>query len=204
MENFIVYGLGKSGMSTIKSLANNFKKHVIIGTDDNLSSLQNSESLALKNQFSNIDFLAPDEINFNNDSKIIFSPGIPLYFPKPHKILKVVEKYHCELICDLELFYLQNFQENNFIGITGTNGKSTTTALIGFILNHLKISSEIAGNIGIPCFELPIAKNFCYIFEASSFQLDLMHETKFNISNLTNITPDHLDRHKTFSKLTNH
>ena len=195
MENFIVYGLGKSGISTIKSLAKNFKQHVIIGTDDNLLSLQNSELLALKNQFSNIDFLAPDEINFNKDSKIIFSPGIPLYFPKAHKILEICQKTNAKLICDLELFYQQNHFENNFIGITGTNGKSTTTALIGFILNHLKISSEIAGNIGIPCFELPIAKNFCYIFEASSFQLDLMNETKFNIANLTNITPDHLDRH---------
>jgi len=195
MENFIIYGVGISGISTIKNLAIKFPNTSIIATDDNELSLKNSELILLSKKFSNITILPFDQINFNNYSKIIFSPGIPLYFPKPHKILKVIEKYHCELICDLELFYLQNFQENNFIGITGTNGKSTTTALIGFILNHLNYQCEVGGNIGIPCFELPIAKNFCYIFEASSFQLDLMHETKFNIANLTNITPDHLDRH---------
>jgi len=200
MENFIVYGLGKSGLSTIRSLANkskenSFKNHLIIGTDDNLSSLHNADAIALKNQFSNVEFLACDEINFNEKSKIIFSPGIPLFFPKPHKILEICQKTKAELICDLELFYQQNHLQNNFIGITGTNGKSTTTALIGFTLNHLKIASEVGGNIGIPCFELPIAKNYCYVFEASSFQLDLMNQTKFNIANLTNITPDHLDRH---------
>ena len=195
MENFIIYGVGISGISTIKNLAIKFPNTSIIATDDNELSLKNSELILLSKKFSNITILPFDQINFNNYSKIIFSPGIPLYFPKPHKILKVIEKYHCELICDLELFYLQNFQENNFIGITGTNGKSTTTALIGFILNHLNYQCEVGGNIGIPCFELPIGKNFCYIFEASSFQLDLMHETKFNIANLTNITPDHLDRH---------
>jgi hypothetical protein len=76
MENFIVYGLGKSGLSTIRSLANkskenSFKNHLIIGTDDNLSSLHNADAIALKNQFSNVEFLACDEINFNETAIII-------------------------------------------------------------------------------------------------------------------------------------
>jgi UDP-N-acetylmuramoylalanine--D-glutamate ligase len=96
--------------------------------------------------------------------------GMPGYLDR---ILEICQKTNAELLCDLELFYRLNSIDNFFIGITGTNGKSTTTALIGFILKHLEIPSEIGGNIGIPCFEINQNKNFCYAFETSSYQLDL-------------------------------
>ncbi len=195
MENFIIYGLGKSGLSTIKHLANNFKNNEIIGTDDNNSALENNELKALEKKFSNVKFLPANEIKFSKNSKIIFAPGIPLYFPKTHKILNICQTNNCDLICDIELFYRQNYLNNDFIGITGTNGKSTTTALINFVLKYLNIDCEAGGNIGVPCFDLPIKQKFCYVFETSSFQLDLMSQTKFSIANLINITPDHLDRH---------
>lgn len=195
MENYIVYGLGKSGLSSIESLAIKFPNSKVIGTDDNLTVLDNNSCKILKDKFNNISFLKPTEIKYNQHSKIIFSPGIPLYYPSRHKVLEVCQKYQIKLICDIELFYQLNNQQNKFIGITGTNGKSTTTALIGFILEQLKNNVAVGGNIGTACFELPQNKNNCYVFEISSYQLDLMNQTKFDIANLTNITPDHLDRH---------
>lgn len=192
---YVVYGLGISGISTATHLAN--KNFSVIATDDNISALENFRQKTSKD-FPNIKILQPDQISFDKNSIISFSPGIPLYFPKPHPILDILTKTQAQLKCDLAIFYDLNLQ-NNFIGITGTNGKSTTTALIGYIFNNLNIPSQIGGNIGIPCFELPQdQQNFYYIFETSSYQLDLISNTKFNIACLTNITPDHIDRHGTF------
>lgn len=185
---YIVYGLGISGLSTAKFLAQNGEE--VIATDDNEKAIFDA-----KEKFREIKFQKPDEINYDSNTTISFSPGIPLYFPKSHKILEICEKSGANLACDIEIFYRKN-SENNFIAITGTNGKSTTTALSGFIFKELDIPSEIGGNIGLPCFDLPQnQKNFSYIFETSSYQLDLLSESKFEIAALLNITPDHLDRH---------
>ena len=81
MENFVVYGLGKSGISALKALSIKFPNHKIIGTDDNLLTLQSQGLNALLNQFPNLQILTPNEIKFNNKTKIIFSPGIALSFP---------------------------------------------------------------------------------------------------------------------------
>jgi UDP-N-acetylmuramoylalanine--D-glutamate ligase len=131
-------------------------------------------------------------VTYDTDTIISFAPGIPLHFPKPHKILEICKKTGATLACDIEIFYRKN-RDANFIAITGTNGKSTTTALSGFIFKELGISAEIGGNIGVPCFDLPTSEN--YIFETSSYQLDLLSQTHFHIAALLNITPDHLDRH---------
>jgi UDP-N-acetylmuramoylalanine--D-glutamate ligase len=184
---YVVYGLGISGISTAKYLAS--KGFEVIATDDNeekISSPENSTFFSKK-------FLK--DIFFDKKTIISFSPGISLYFPRPHKILEIVKKTGAILACDIEIFYRLNSQ-NNFIGITGTNGKSTTTALTGFVFKELKIASEIGGNIGVPCFDLwQSQQNFSYIFEISSYQLDLLSQTHFKIAALLNITPDHIDRH---------
>lgn len=189
MHNFIVYGLGISGISTAKFLQNN--NYDIVATDDNLETIKNCSK-----KFPNLNLKNPSQILFNKDSIISFAPGIPLYFPKSHQILEITKQYNSLLSCDIEIFYKFNKDNNFFIGITGTNGKSTTTALTGFIFKELNLQSEIGGNIGIPCFDLPQnQQNFNYIFETSSYQLDLMNNVAFNISALLNITPDHIDRH---------
>ena len=175
---YVVYGLGISGLSTAKFLAKNGED--VVTTDDNEKTL------------SDLRLVKPDEIKYDAATIISFAPGIPLYFPKPHKILEIVKKTGATLACDIEIFYRRN-SEKNFIAITGTNGKSTTTALSGFIFKELGIPAEIGGNIGVPCFDLPHSKN--YIFETSSYQLDLLSQTHFHIAALLNITPDHLDRH---------
>ncbi len=189
---YVVYGLGISGIATAKFLITHGEK--VIATDDNLKVVEDS-----KEKFPNIDFLNPEEIEYDSSTVISLSPGIPLYFPKPHKVLEIVRKTGAKLSCDIEIFYKKNSQ-NNFIAITGTNGKSTTTALSGFIFKELGIASDIGGNIGVPCFDLPQNQNnFSYIFETSSYQLDLLNETHFKIAALLNITPDHIDRHGSIS-----
>ncbi len=197
MSHYVVYGLGISGISALKFLAKNNQK--IIAIDDNPQAALDLESKLLNENFAfinNIEFLKFEDIKWDKNTKIIFAPGIPLYHPKPHKILEIVNIYHCKLICDLELFYQEYHQSYNFIGITGTNGKSTTSALTNFIFNHLGLPSEVGGNIGKPCFDLEkLAKNSAYVLEMSSFQLDLTSEIHFRIASLGNITIDHIDRH---------
>jgi len=188
---YIVYGLGISGISAIKYLCQNNR---VIATDDNESSINKAKEI-LKH---NVDFITSSEINFTKDDIIICSPGIEISFPKPHKTLSLAKKAGAKIICDIEEFYSQNI-DNNFIGITGTNAKSTVTTLIGEIFKHLNIKSHIGGNIGVPCFDLEKnQKNFTYIFETSSYQLDLIDKTRYKIACLLNITPDHIDHHGSF------
>ena len=197
MISFIIYGLGISGLSTAKFLAKNFTNKNIIITDDNNDKLIDQNLIDLFQSFKNIKIINSDLIDqqpIDSNTVIIFSPGIPLYFPKRHRILDIQKKFNAKLICDLELFYLLN-PSNKFIGITGTNGKSTTTALVNFILKNLSLPSDLGGNIGLPCFDNQIKTNHHFVFETSSYQLDLMYQTKFHIANLINITPDHIDRH---------
>ena len=174
MHNYIVYGLGISGISTAKFLQN--KNYDIVATDDNQDAIKINA-----NKYPNLTLKNPEEISYNKNSIISFAPGIPLFYPKPHPILQEVKKHDCKLTCDLEIFHNFNHQNNIFIGITGTNGKSTTTALTGYIFKKLNLKSEVGGNIGIPVFDLPQnQENFNYILETSSYQLDLINDIKFN------------------------
>jgi UDP-N-acetylmuramoylalanine--D-glutamate ligase len=192
MNKIIVYGLGISGISTAKAL--NEKNFQVIATDDNQSAIDFNAQ-----KYQNLNFKNLEQISFDKDTVISFAPGIPLYSPKPHKILEICHKTQAKLACDIEIFYELNHQNNNFIGITGTNGKSTTTALTGYIFEKLEIPSKIGGNIGVACFDLPQDQiDFNYILEVSSYQLDLITNTRFNIACLLNITPDHIDRHGSF------
>lgn len=187
---YVVYGLGISGLSTAKSLAKNGVE--IIATDDNEKAIANAQAA----NHDGILFSSANNIKYDADTVISFAPGIPLYFPQPHNILEICQNSGADLACDIEIFYRLN-RQNNFIAITGTNGKSTTTALTGFIFKDLNIVSEIGGNIGVPCFDLPVnnTQPTTYIFETSSYQLDLLSQTHFRIAALLNITPDHIDRH---------
>lgn len=192
---YVIYGLGISGISAAKFLSKTGNE--VIVTDDNEKNIELSkEKLA---GFA-VKFLKADEIaketGFNHKTIISVAPGIALYYPKNHKIVDLANKTGAQIACDIEIFYRQN-KQNNFIAITGTNGKSTTTALTGFIFKQLGIESAVGGNIGIPAFELPVNSNnkTNYIFETSSYQLDLMTEARFNVAALLNITPDHIDHH---------
>ena len=123
---------------------------------------------------------------------VFISPGIP----KNHAIFSLANEHNILISSDIELFLHTNL-ESKIIVITGTNGKSTTTALIGHILNHSGYNFPIGGNIGLPVLALPKNK-MGYVLELSSFQLDLIQFFNPTISVLLNITPDHLDRHGSF------
>ncbi len=198
MTNYIIYGLGISGISTAKYLLHTGNKVAL--TDDNDSAIEAAKKKLepdLAGCDSNIKFLPAAQIEneCGRESLVVFAPGIPLYHPKPHKILEIVARTGAQLLCDVELFYLLN-REKTFVGITGTNGKSTTTALTGFVFEQLNVAAQIGGNIGVPCFELASAPK--YVFEVSSYHLDLMQKSHFKVAALTNITPDHIDRHGSF------
>ena len=185
-----VLGMGLSGLATIEFL----RKEGLdfIAWDDSLASrdkLQNQLQLA-----------NPEDKRWQGVTCLIISPGMPLYYPSVHPIVSHVTKHGADIICDLELFY-RFFPDNFYIGVTGTNGKSTTTALIAHVLAYNNIPHKVIGNIGIPALSsLPKNKKEIVVVEMSSYQLDLIHQMRFNIAILLNITKDHIDRHGTMQR----
>jgi len=191
-----VFGLGLSGLATLSFLLD--KKVKFIAYDDNQANLKKAEDLLNGNKDSLCDL---DDDQWSQIECLILSPGIPLYFPEPHKIVKIARKYNIEIICDIELFY-RYFPNNIYIGITGTNGKSTTTALIGHILKANNIPCKVVGNIGIPILSVSPEKDDIIVIEVSSYQLDLIETVRFNAAILLNITKDHVERHGSLENYT--
>lgn len=184
----VVFGLARSGLSTIKALK--AAGVSVIAWDDNEKSRSEAKNLGA-------DLKELNETTLKNCALLVLAPGVPLYFPKPHPVVTAAKKAGIEIICDLELFHRLNHGRKT-IGITGTNGKSTTTALIHHILKSAGIDSIMGGNIGLPVFDLKIPdESGVFVFELSSYQLDLCPGFHPGIAVLLNITPDHIDRHGT-------
>ncbi len=126
---------------------------------------------------------------------LVLSPGIPHRYPEPHPAVRRAREAGTEIIGDIELLGRAQ-PEARYVGITGTNGKSTTTALIGHILASAGQRVEIGGNLGTAALALaPLGSEGTYVLELSSFQLELIGSLAFDVAVLLNITPDHLDRH---------
>ena len=126
---------------------------------------------------------------------LVMSPGIPLTHPVPHPAAVRATDAGIEVIGDIELLGRAGTGAR-FLGVTGTNGKSTTTALIGHVMAALGLPSAVGGNLGIPALSLPeLGPDGHYVIEMSSFQLDLINRLRFGTAILLNVTPDHLDRH---------
>jgi len=131
---------------------------------------------------------------------LVLSPGVPLTHPRPHDIVVKAKEAGVAVIGDIELFAREIRSEAlgraPVIAVTGTNGKSTTTALIGHILAAAGFDAQVGGNIGKPALELspPRAKTV-YVLEISSYQIDLSPGLRPDVTILSNITPDHIDRH---------
>ena len=175
-KKILIYGLGKSGISSFKFLRN---KADIYLFDD----LKNTHP----KQISKLKLL---KIKFDI---IIFSPGINIFNCKLSKFLKLNKK---KIYTDLDVFF--TFYKNKCITITGTNGKSTTAKILYEVLKDQKKDVRLIGNIGNPPLnEKKISKNTIFVIEASSYQLDYSQLFSSKYSIILNIKPDHLERHKT-------
>jgi len=131
----------------------------------------------------------------------MLSPGVPLTHPEPHWTVRKAREAGVEILGDIELFartvnLAPVHKRPRIIAITGTNGKSTTTALIGHLCSHAGRDTRIGGNIGVGVLDLPdMHGGAVYVLELSSYQLDLTSSLKPDVSVLLNISPDHLERH---------
>lgn len=137
----------------------------------------------------------PLERDLTGFAGVVVSPGVPL---NTHPIKPHAEKYGVPVIGDIELFAQARSElpMHMVVGITGTNGKSTTTALVHHILKTAGVPSLMGGNIGIPIMEQdPLPEGGVYVLELSSYQIDLTQSLDCDVAVLLNITPDHLDRY---------
>jgi UDP-N-acetylmuramoylalanine--D-glutamate ligase len=133
--------------------------------------------------------------DFEQIEALVLSPGIPHGFPKPHPVASRAKAAGVPIIGDIELLALAQ-KAARFAGITGTNGKSTTTALIGHILAETGRKVAVGGNLGVPVLLLKaLGADGIYVLELSSYQLELSRSLVLDVAVLLNVTPDHLDRH---------
>ena len=174
-----VLGLGKSGLSAMRALKD--AGATVLAWDDNAVDKEELTDLE-KADWSSIDTL-------------VMSPGIPHTFPKPHPVAELARAHDCPIICDVELL-IQSQPNAEYIAITGTNGKSTTTSLIAHVLEVAGIDVEVGGNLGIPVLDLePLAEDGVYVLEMSSYQLERTPSLSADVAVWLNISPDHLGRH---------
>ncbi len=181
-----VLGLGVSGMSAADALRRAGAR--VLPWDDNENRRNGAAARGL----------APHDLEqapFEDIDMLVLSPGIPQGHPHMHPVVARARAAGCEILCDVEIL-VRAASDARYVGITGTNGKSTTTALIGHILETLEIASAVGGNIGAPALKLEgLGRDGVYVLEVSSYQLDLLPRAVFDVAILLNITPDHLDRH---------
>jgi UDP-N-acetylmuramoylalanine--D-glutamate ligase len=183
-KKILIYGLGKSGLSTYSYLK---KNNIISLYDDRIITKKN-----IKDTHTTYKEIIKKEFDC-----IIISPGIDINNCKLSRFLK---KNHKKIYTDLDIFY-SRYAFNQKITITGTNGKSTTAKLLYDILKDQKKDVRLVGNIGNPVLlEKKIKKDTLFVIEASSYQLEYSKLFKTNISLILNISPDHLERHKTINK----
>jgi UDP-N-acetylmuramoylalanine--D-glutamate ligase len=190
-KKLYVIGLGRTGSGALKSLLKS--NAVVFAWDDNQANVD-----LLKKEFPDVSFESPNSIKWNDLDYVLLSPGIPTLEGKEHAAVKLARQNNIEIISDVDVLYL-SCPHAKYIGITGTNGKSTTTALIGHILKELNFKVQVGGNIGISVLELEsLDSEGVYVLELSSYQLELTKYLKLDIALFINITPDHIDRHGTF------
>ena len=189
-----VFGLGQSGMLSARALIEGGARVVV--DDDNENSVAQAKAAGLPTQ----DLRALD---WSQIAALVLAPGVPLTHPQPHWAAALARKAKVEIIGDIELFCRERAKSGAqcpLIAITGTNGKSTTTALITHLLKSAGHDVQMGGNIGVPVLALePFAPGRCYVLEVSSYQIDLAPSLHASVGILLNVTEDHLDRHGTLA-----
>ncbi|MGZ5983389.1 MAG: UDP-N-acetylmuramoyl-L-alanine--D-glutamate ligase [Caulobacteraceae bacterium] len=187
-----VFGLGRTGLTAARALAAGGAKVVLWDEKEASRQAAAAEGFALE------DLQTADWSRF---AALMLSPGVPLTHPEPHWTVKKAREAGVEIVGDIELFARTvNAQPEHkrprVVVITGTNGKSTTTALIGHICRKAGLDARVGGNIDIGVLDLDdMHGGAVYVLEVSSYQLDLTSSLKPGVAVLLNISPDHLDRH---------
>jgi UDP-N-acetylmuramoylalanine--D-glutamate ligase len=181
-----VLGLARSGRAAARALL--ASRAEVLAWDD-------AAPVRAAAQADGIPLIDPASVDWRAVASLVLSPGIPHSFPKPHPAVAQARAAGCEVIGDIELL-VRARRSSRYVGITGTNGKSTTTALIGHILAGAGRQAQVGGNIGTPVLTFePLGAEGVYVLEMSSYQLELTPSAAFQVAVLLNITPDHLDRH---------
>ena len=188
-KTYAVLGLARSGLATVEALLASGAK--VTAWD--------SKEEARAQVTGDVIFADPLTIDLTGYESVIVSPGVPL---NKHPIVGHALQYGVPVIGDIELFAQAraDLPEHKVVGITGTNGKSTTTALITHIIETAGIPTLMGGNIGLPIMgHDPLPEGGVYVLELSSYQVDLTFSLDCDVAVLTNITPDHLDRYDGFA-----
>lgn len=194
-QNVAVLGLGRTGQSVVEALQRGGAiVHVWDDREETREFIKQQDVIVcdLKN------------VDWSTFKVLVLSPGVPYKFPSPHPIVKKAQEDGIPVLGDTELFakwiYTLPVDERPFVvGVTGTNGKSTTTAMIAHTLEYAGLNVQMGGNIGTGVLELSLAtKKAVFVLELSSYQLDLTQSLHCNIAILLNISSDHIDRHGNF------
>ncbi len=195
-QNYMVLGLGRSGMASVRALSASGANVVCWDDDEEKRCLASAKCLQIKNPISDFDWRSVD--------RLIISPGIPHHFPSPHPIISAAIAAGVLIDNDVGLFFQSVATEswNNFsvrpkiIAVTGSNGKSTTASLLYYIFSTLGYKSQLAGNIGRGVLDIdPPGNNEIIILELSSYQIEVARTLSPDIAIFTNFSADHLERH---------
>ena len=185
-----VFGLGGSGLATAMALEAGGADVVVFDDDARRTAKAQADGFNVRDLH---------DLDWSRVAALILSPGVPLTHPQPHWSALLALAAGVPVIGDIELFASERARYGPgvpMVAITGTNGKSTTTALIAHLLRETGIDVQMGGNIGTPILALePFADNQAFVIECSSYQIDLAPSLTPTIGVLINLSEDHLDRH---------
>jgi UDP-N-acetylmuramoylalanine--D-glutamate ligase len=187
-----VFGLGKSGLLSARALTEGGAEVVVYDDTEKMQSEARTAGFAVQDLH---------EVDWSEIAALVLAPGVPLTHPEPHWTVQLARNAGVEVIGDIELFCRERANSGGacpLIAITGTNGKSTTTALTAHLVASAGLDAQMGGNIGTPVLALaPFAEKRVYVLEVSSYQIDLAPSLRPTVGILLNVTEDHLDRHGT-------
>jgi UDP-N-acetylmuramoylalanine--D-glutamate ligase len=191
-KKLALFGLGASGLASASALLAGGAD--VIGWDDNPDTVARATSAGIPTADLR-------HIDWSRISALVLAPGVPLTHPAPHWSAGLAQAAAVEVIGDIELFCRErraHTPDAPFVAITGTNGKSTTTALTGHLLGLAGRDPQVGGNIGTAILSLePPCAGRVHVIEVSSYQIDLAPTLDPSVGILINVTEDHLDRHGT-------
>jgi UDP-N-acetylmuramoylalanine--D-glutamate ligase len=200
-KRYAVLGLARSGLATVRALLTSGAEVVAWDSREEAREVAADavQKLSISMGSVSLQIADPLTIDLAGFDGVVVSPGVPI---NRHPIAEKARAENVKLIGDIELFAQAraSLPQHRVVGITGTNGKSTTTALIHHIVKGAGIPTTMGGNIGLPVLgQEPLAAGGVYVLELSSYQIDLTHSLDCDIAILANITPDHLDRYDGFA-----